>query len=127
MIDADEFFAEAEAEEQHVLEMERDRCLEQKLTRAMGCRFKPLAQPCPKSGNLQGLNVLQRRVQSTTLLEEMSKITDYAEPSETVMLQAFNWESHQTGRGDWYGIVASKLQMFKEKPDKPELFFFGDC
>lgn len=65
--------------------------------------------------------MLQRRVQSTTLLEEMSKITDYAEPSETVMLQAFNWESHQAGKGDWYGIVASKLQMFKEKPDKPQL------
>lgn len=96
---------------------------EQKLTRAIviACRFEA---PCPKAGNHQGLNVLQRRVQSTTLLEEMSKITDYAEPSETVMLQAFNWESHQTGRGDWYGIVASKLQMFKEKPDKP-LFFLG--
>ena len=26
LIDADEFFAEAEAEEQHVLEMERERC-----------------------------------------------------------------------------------------------------
>ena len=30
------------------------------------------------------------------------------------MLQAFNWESHKAGRGDWYGIVASKLEMFKE-------------
>ena len=53
-------------------------------------------------------------MKSTTLLEEMSKITDYANPSETVMLQAFNWESHKAGRGDWYSIVASKLQMFKE-------------
>lgn len=62
----------------------------------------------------QGLNTVQRRMKSTTLLEEMTKITDYANPSETVMLQAFNWESHKAGRGDWYGIVASKLQMFKE-------------
>ena len=28
LIDADEFFAEAEAEEQHVLEMERERCFD---------------------------------------------------------------------------------------------------
>ena len=103
LIDADAFFKEAEAEEQHVMEMERER-----------------------------LNMLQRRVKSTTLLEEMSKITDYANPSETVLLQAFNWESHQAGKGNWrlgshfkvmlrpsgerprYGIVSSKLEMFKE-------------
>ena len=62
----------------------------------------------------QGLNTVQRRMQSTTLIAEMSKITDYADPSETIMLQAFNWESHQAGKGDWYSIVASKLQMFKD-------------
>eukprot|EP00913_Durusdinium_trenchii_P006734 g6330.t1 len=57
LIDADEFFAEAAAEEQHVLEME---------------------------------------------------------PGEDVLLQAFNWESHQAGRGDWYSIVGSKIDMFKD-------------
>ena len=85
MLDAEELFKEAAAEEQHVADLAR-----------------------------ADLNMKQRRVSSHTLLQEMQEITDYADPSKTVMLQAFNWESHQAGKGDWYSIVASKIPMFKD-------------
>ena len=85
MFDAEELFREAAAEQQHVADLER-----------------------------ADLNLKQRRVSSHTLLKEMQEITDYADPSGTVMLQAFNWESHQAGKGDWYSIVASKIPMFKD-------------
>ena len=85
MFDAEELFREAEAEEQHVKDLER-----------------------------ADLNMRQRRVSSHTILQEMQDITDYADPSRTILLQAFNWESHQAGNGDWYSIVASKIPMFKD-------------
>jgi len=85
MLDAEELFKEAAAEEQHVADLAR-----------------------------ADLNMKQRRVSSHTLLQEMQEITDYADPSRTVMLQAFNWESHQAGKGDWYSIVASKIPMLKD-------------
>eukprot|EP00971_Amphidinium_carterae_P225755 4477478-Amphidinium_carterae.1 len=44
----------------------------------------------------------------------MKDITDYADPSKTVMLQGFNWESWKAGKGNWYGIVKSKLEMLAE-------------
>ncbi|CAE7689612.1 AMY1.6 [Symbiodinium pilosum] len=90
LVDMDELFAEAEAEESHVNELEE---LERERER---------------------LNAQQRRVASTTLIEEMAKITDYADPSHTVMLQGFNWESHKAGKGNWYGIVESKVDMFAD-------------
>jgi len=85
LVDMDEFCAEAEAEESHLVELERER-----------------------------LNMQQRRVASATLLEEMAKITEYADPSHTVMLQGFNWESHKAGKGNWYGIVESKVDMLAD-------------
>ncbi|CAE7202391.1 AMY1.4 [Symbiodinium natans] len=85
LVDMDEFCAEAEAEEGHIVELERDR-----------------------------LNAQQRRIASSTLIEEMAKITDYADPSGTVMLQGFNWESHKAGKGNWYGIVESKVEMLAD-------------
>lgn len=60
------------------------------------------------------LNKMQRRMKSGMLLEEMKKITDYADASRTFLLQGFNWESWRAGGGDWYGIVASKLDMLAE-------------
>ena len=53
----------------------------------------------------------------------MTKITDYADPSTTVMLQAFNWESHQAGKGNWYGIVESKVDMLKDTRFRMETKF----
>ncbi|CAE7310762.1 AMY1.2 [Symbiodinium necroappetens] len=85
LVDMDEFCAEAEAEESHLVELERER-----------------------------LNMQQRRVASAALLEEMAKITEYADPSHTVMLQGFNWESHKAGKGNWYGIVESKVDMLAD-------------
>merc|ERR1719316_2162059 len=57
------------------------------------------------------LNRMQRRMESGALLEQMKDITEAADPSTTVMLQGFNWESWQAGRGDWYGILADKVNM----------------
>ncbi|CAJ1385428.1 unnamed protein product [Effrenium voratum] len=85
MVDMETFHGEAAAEEAHLAELERER-----------------------------LNAQQRRMTSGTLLKEMQKITDYADPSDTVMLQGFNWESHKAGKGNWYGVVESKVDMFAE-------------
>ncbi|CAK9017825.1 unnamed protein product [Durusdinium trenchii] len=86
MMDLDEFMHEAEAEEEHVKELEeRER-----------------------------LNQQQRRLASGVLLEEMKNITDHADASQTVLLQGFNWESHQAGKGNWYGIIESKVDTFAE-------------
>eukprot|EP00929_Paragymnodinium_shiwhaense_P012461 TRINITY_DN11967_c0_g1_i1.p1 TRINITY_DN11967_c0_g1~~TRINITY_DN11967_c0_g1_i1.p1 ORF type:complete len:1741 (-),score=483.75 TRINITY_DN11967_c0_g1_i1:336-5558(-) len=60
------------------------------------------------------LDKMQRRMESGCLLEEMKKITDYADPSDIVMLQGFNWESWKAGKGDWYGTVKSKVKMLSE-------------
>eukprot|EP00746_Dinoflagellata_sp_MGD_P128368 gnl/MRDRNA2_/MRDRNA2_62752_c0_seq1.p1 gnl/MRDRNA2_/MRDRNA2_62752_c0~~gnl/MRDRNA2_/MRDRNA2_62752_c0_seq1.p1 ORF type:complete len:830 (+),score=120.61 gnl/MRDRNA2_/MRDRNA2_62752_c0_seq1:74-2563(+) len=57
------------------------------------------------------LNRLQRRIESNSLLEQMREITDFAEPSQTILLQGFNWESWKAGKGDWYSIVASKVDL----------------
>jgi len=60
------------------------------------------------------LDKMQRRMQSGCLLDEMKKITEYADPSETVLLQGFNWESHVAGKGNWYGIVKANAQKLAE-------------
>lgn len=86
MMDLNSFMEEAEAEEKHVNELEeRER-----------------------------LNQQQRRLASGALLQEMKNITDAADASDTVLLQGFNWESHQAGKGNWYGIVESKVEMFAD-------------
>lgn len=85
MIDLNDFEAEAETHEKELVELERER-----------------------------LNKIQRRIPSGCLLEEMRKVTDYADPSNTVLLQGFNWNSWEAGKGDWYSIVASKVGMFEE-------------
>jgi len=58
------------------------------------------------------LNRVQRRVRSCSLLDEMKTITEYSDPSRTILLQAFNWESWRTGAGDWYGVVSSNVDVF---------------
>eukprot|EP00928_Gymnodinium_smaydae_P050054 TRINITY_DN3366_c0_g6_i1.p1 TRINITY_DN3366_c0_g6~~TRINITY_DN3366_c0_g6_i1.p1 ORF type:complete len:1786 (+),score=300.32 TRINITY_DN3366_c0_g6_i1:41-5359(+) len=83
LIDASELFDEAAKQEKKLDDLERER-----------------------------LNVNQRRMASGSLLAEMQKITSFADPSETIMLQGFNWESHKAGKGDWYKVVASKVDMF---------------
>jgi len=85
MVNFDDFHNEAQEMEEKVEKLERER-----------------------------LNVQQRRMASGTLLEAMKKITDYADPSEVVMLQGFNWESHKAGKGNWYGIVKTKVQMLAD-------------
>jgi len=86
MIDLTQFEAEAEAKEVEMREMERDR-----------------------------LNEVQRRMESGCLLEQMKQITDFADPSKTVMLQGFNWESwHASKTEDWYSIVGHKVDFLAE-------------
>jgi len=58
------------------------------------------------------LNENMRRMASSALLTEMQNVTDFADPSKTVMLQGFNWEAWRGGGGDWYGIVRDKLDLF---------------
>jgi len=60
------------------------------------------------------LNRLQRKMKSTHLIERMAKITDTVDPSKTVMLQGFNWESWRSGGGDWYAVIGKKVQMLHE-------------
>ncbi|CAK9036719.1 unnamed protein product [Durusdinium trenchii] len=60
------------------------------------------------------LNRLQRKMKSTQLIERMAKITDTVDPSRTVLLQGFNWESWRAGGGDFYNAVGRKVQLFHE-------------
>jgi len=62
----------------------------------------------------QRLNVLQRRLNSGCLLEAMAEITNFADKSNIVLLQGFNWESWRAGSGDWYGVVESKVGILEE-------------
>lgn len=64
-----------------------------------------------KKQQRENLNLLQRRLASQSLLEQMKDITNFANPSRTIMLQGFNWESWDAGKGDWYSIVANKVDM----------------
>lgn len=56
------------------------------------------------------LSVNQMRMASGALLKGMQDITDFADPSSTIMLQGFNWESHKAGKGDWWGILAANVE-----------------
>mmetsp|Transcript_106076 Transcript_106076/g.188657 ORF Transcript_106076/g.188657 Transcript_106076/m.188657 type:complete len:864 (+) Transcript_106076:49-2640(+) len=60
------------------------------------------------------LNTNMRRMASGSLIEQMSEITDYANPSRTFMLQGFNWESWRAGSGDWYGLVGEKADLLAD-------------
>mmetsp|Transcript_59016 Transcript_59016/g.140933 ORF Transcript_59016/g.140933 Transcript_59016/m.140933 type:complete len:668 (-) Transcript_59016:172-2175(-) len=64
-----------------------------------------------KAAKREKLDKMQRKMESSSLLQEMKDITDYADPSHTVLLQGFNWESWKAGKGNWYGIVKSKVDM----------------
>eukprot|EP00928_Gymnodinium_smaydae_P053487 TRINITY_DN37464_c0_g1_i1.p1 TRINITY_DN37464_c0_g1~~TRINITY_DN37464_c0_g1_i1.p1 ORF type:complete len:648 (+),score=45.33 TRINITY_DN37464_c0_g1_i1:47-1945(+) len=57
----------------------------------------------------QNLNLRQRRIPSDTLLNEMKQITNYADASNMLVVQGFNWESWRDGGGRWYDVVRSKL------------------
>jgi alpha-amylase len=67
-----------------------------------------------KERERERLNSMQRRMPSGSLLEAMKEITDFADKSNVVMLQGFNWESWRSGSGDWYGVVASKVDLLEE-------------
>lgn len=58
------------------------------------------------------LNQMQRRMPSGSLLENMKSLILKADPSKTVMLQGFNWESWRSGGGNWYSVVGQKLELF---------------
>lgn len=60
------------------------------------------------------LSAQQMRMQSRDLLKEMKGITDFADPSDTIMLQGFNWESHKAGKGDWWGILAANAETLSD-------------
>lgn len=45
----------------------------------------------------------------TIISKLMSELTMPAEPSKTVLLQGFNWESHIAGGGDWYSVVQESI------------------
>ncbi|CAE8620451.1 unnamed protein product, partial [Polarella glacialis] len=56
----------------------------------------------------------QRMLTTVPLIPEERKIPEFADPSNIVVLQGFNWVSWDAGQGDWYGVLASKVPLLKE-------------
>ncbi|CAL1146851.1 unnamed protein product, partial [Cladocopium goreaui] len=125
MMDLNSFMEEAEAEEKHVNELEERERLNQQQRPPAATGFFGF-----RLGDLKGFRG------SGDWRVEMKNITDAADASDTVLLQGglsqrlensamvlkscyqltagFNWESHQAGKGNWYGIVESKVEMFAD-------------
>mmetsp|Transcript_36477 Transcript_36477/g.77584 ORF Transcript_36477/g.77584 Transcript_36477/m.77584 type:complete len:786 (+) Transcript_36477:78-2435(+) len=59
------------------------------------------------------LNILQRRMPSGSLLEQMAEVIEEADKNSIVLMQGFNWESWRAGGGDWYSIVGRQMDRFK--------------